>query len=575
MDTLIDNLPIVNTVDNQTETNFEKAQTFAEIEKELFGDDPTIFDPKKPVEELPATPATAENLLKVLTDALSSKDKEAAKKLRDIERKKKKEEREFQRKAQIALIEGVAKLTSEDMIKQRDNKESLAPIYAKALSENNNISVSLKGENLSLYEWTGSTWKAKADKEGVSLAYEWCKKHFPKEATSTVANLCHTSALLELMAEKQLPPKPETIIIPFKDRWLEIDNAGTIKNISPNKNFGITHLINAEVGNKEEIFIPEELDDKCLFYKFLNDCLPDKEEQAVLQEYVGYTFLPDTRYQKAMVFEGNGGNGKGSMTKIISALHENVASIRLDNIGSFGLAQLPNSSLVVVNEVPKKGIDEEMFKQLISGDSVVIEAKQKDQFTYRPFAKWLISCNAFPKISDESKGVWRRVMLIKFLNNFEENKNIDVNIDNKIIANEMFNVVQWALIGLQRLLARGENGGFVIPKSMKNNIIEEQNNSNNVNQFIDDSYLTISTTGTTKKDEIYFQYNTFCEDNGIKPFGSGQFWKRMTARFPQLTETQKREGNERKRYVNLTIEANSESNLTACNTNINASEIPF
>lgn len=464
------------------------------------------------------------------------------------------------KKTQIENEKKVAKNLVDLMLTTRGKKDSLAPIYSKHISLNENISVSLKGDNLCFYEWLGNTWKAKSTKEGRADALEWIEKVSYREATATNAISCYESSMLSLLTKRKLPEAPKAIIIPLKDRWLEVSEDGEIKNIAPNKKYGITHLINANVGSTEEIFIPKELAEDSLFFKFLNSCLPDKEEQSVLQEYIGYTFLRDTRYQKALVLEGGGGNGKGAMTEIITALHKNVASIRLDKIGNFGLAQLPDASLVVVNEVPKQGIDEEMFKQLIAGDNVVIEKKGQDQFTDKPFAKWIISCNAFPKITDESKGVWRRIILIKFNQNFEESKEKDVMVATNIIENEMFNVVQWALIGLKRLLGRGHNAGFVIPQSMKNNIIDEQANSNNVLPFIEENYLFACLEYLSSKEEIYLRYRLHCQENGINPYGVVQFWKRINQKFPNIKTSYKPVGNQKKGFVNLVFDYRYENN---------------
>ncbi|MES4787339.1 MAG: hypothetical protein C4294_17780 [Nitrospiraceae bacterium] len=312
----------------------------------------------------------------------------------------------------------------------------------------------------------------------------------------------------------------------------------------------MTHQINAKLNCTNEFFTPKELDKESLFAKFLNTALPNIDDQNILQEYVGYTLMPDTRYQKAMVFEGNGGNGKGATTEIISALHQNVCSIKLDRIGGFGLSQIPDASLVVVNETPKKGINEEMLKQLISGDQVVVEIKNKNQFTFRPFAKWIISCNQFPKIGDESEGVWRRIILLKFNNTFTGTAKIN-DIHKKIISSEMLNVLEWALIGLQRLLARGDNGDFKIPDHIKAYSETEKANSNNVIGFIDDSYLAVSKNPDVKKDDIYNIYLKYCENKFINPYGSVQFWKRINLSFPNLNSVQKREKDGKKYYTNL------------------------
>jgi putative DNA primase/helicase len=187
---------------------------------------------------------------------------------------------------------------------------------------------------------------------------------------------------------------------------------------------------------------------------------------------------------------------------------------------------------------------------LIAGDRVVIDIKQHSQFTCKPFAKCLISCNALPKISDESDGVWRRLIIMKFMTMFL-GKDKDNKLAEKIIANEMLYVLKWALIGLQRLLERGENGDFILPEHIKLDTEAEKVNSNNVAAFVDDLYLSYSENPEVRKEFVYEKYVSYCESRSMLPFGDVQFWKRITQRSPEMQVIQKREADGKKRYVNL------------------------
>lgn len=436
---------------------------------------------------------------------------------------------------------------------QSGEKETVEPIYAVTMKCNENVCVAEQNEDVIFYKWVGNHWKALTKKRAEADALAWLEKEYPTRATSKLASSCASTAATSLLNSRSIPPKDKRIIVPCLNRWLVVDEKGTIANIAPDRKVGITHQINAWIGTEDQEYKPGHLPDNTLFYKLLNSSVPDAEDQALLQEWVGSTLLPDTRYQKALVMEGPGSNGKGVVTEVVSALHENVAAVNLEKIDGFGLSELPNASLVVVSETPKKGINEESLKQLIAGDRVVIDIKQRSQFTCKPFAKWLISCNAFPKISDESDGVWRRLIIMKFMNKFA-GKDKDTKLAEKIIANEMLYVLDWALIGLQRLLERGENGDFELPDHIKMNTEVEKINSNNVAAFVDDMYVSYSGKPTIRKDAIFEKYIEYCESRSLIPFGDVQFWKRITQRFPEMEAIQKRELDGKKRYVNLNFD---------------------
>jgi putative DNA primase/helicase len=519
-------------VNSSTEVSNKNSEIEACTADSIFGDEPKSFSLPKMKASVEAQSTQAQADKKKKKPLLAQSSTGVAQNTSAIDEIKKKVK-------QAAFLNG--------------EKETVEPIYAVTMKCDENVCVAEQNEDVVFYKWVGNHWKSLTKKRAEADALAWLEKEYPTRATSKLASSCASTAATSLLNSRTIPPKDKRIIIPCRNRWLFVDEKGNIENIAPDRNVGITHQINALIGTLDKVYKPGKLPEDTLFYKLLNTSIPNMEDQALLQEWVGSTLLPDTRYQKAMVMEGPGSNGKGVITEVVSALHENVAAVNLEKIDGFGLSELPNASLVVVSETPKKGINEESLKQLIAGDRVVIDIKQRSQFTCKPFAKWLISCNAFPKITDESDGVWRRLIIMKFMNKFS-GKDKDTKLAEKIIANEMLHVLDWALIGLQRLLERGENGDFELPEHIKLNTEIEKVNSNNVAAFIDDMYVVYSSKPTMRKDAVFEKYIGYCESRSLIPFGDVQFWKRMTQRFPQMEVIQKREINGKKRYVNLNFD---------------------
>ena len=370
------------------------------------------------------------------------------------------------------------------------------PIFAKWVYQHGDFASIARDEECFMHQWVGNHWKRASNLDGKQMALGWLEEKFPDKANAKNAYSCYETAKIGLLNKRKFPErKKNEIYIPLKDYWIMLNNDGKCYLIEPSKNIGITHQINATIGkltkkvvddygNEVSVeqsvvlgldnfgdmihleYIPKDLPENSIWKKFLDDSQPNILNQNILQEYTGYTLLPDTRYQKAIVNVGNGSNGKGVYTEVVSYLHENVIAVLMDSLAKFGLSQLPDASLATVSETPKKNINEEMLKQLISGDRVVIEIKRMSQFTLKPFAKWIISCNAFPRIQDETDGVWRRFIIIPWDKQFLEKDKV-LNLDQKIIENEMGIVLDWALQGLQRLLARGENGDSEVPEHLK------------------------------------------------------------------------------------------------------------
>jgi len=60
----------------------------------------------------------------------------------------------------------------------------------------------------------------------------------------------------------------------------------------------------------------------------------DLERIALIQEFMGYSLVPDTRYEKALLMIGEGANGKSTLLKVWEQLlgSENVSSVTLPNL---------------------------------------------------------------------------------------------------------------------------------------------------------------------------------------------------------------------------------------------------
>ncbi|MHB8391980.1 MAG: DUF5906 domain-containing protein [Acidobacteriaceae bacterium] len=139
----------------------------------------------------------------------------------------------------------------------------------------------------------------------------------------------------------------------------------------------------------------------------------DPAVRAYLQEYIGYTFLPDCRFQNAQFWLGSGSNGKTTLAEIIETLHGKTTAMDLGNLSGFGLVGLIGASLALVDEVPMR-LDEQRLKSLLSGGLTMIDRKYRDPLSFRPSAKWIILGNVLPAISDQTHGFWRRMKIVPF-----------------------------------------------------------------------------------------------------------------------------------------------------------------
>lgn len=419
--------------------------------------------------------------------------------------------------------------------------------YARSLQETGKFRSKPEGRYPGLYEWNESNWDRVEELDALGWAWNWLKKHAPSKAKDSHVNSLHRSSLYEL---ERLPNRPSELIIPLKNLWLTVTKDHQLKIQTPDPQKGVTFHIKAalKADGHEGYYHPKPLPKESWFNKFLNTSLPKEDVQQLVQEYIGYTLTNDVRFQKAQVWVGNGCNGKSVLLKIVSALHARVGAICLDRLTGFGVTPIVDSSLLISAETPKRGINEQEMKKIITGDSVTVEYKNRDLFTYNPTAKMLIACNRFPQISDETDGVWRRLQIINWDVTVDQSQQI-TNLDNLIINEELDLVVDWCLEGLLRLLRRGR---FEEPASVVARKAAERQSSNSVLAFIGDCGIRVSANGETQtKESLYNKYGEFCERNGLVTYGPPEFWKRVHHNFPKMTEQKKGSNGRRYRVVNL------------------------
>lgn len=427
-------------------------------------------------------------------------------------------------------------------------KPSIDLIYSWSVKNSGQYCSKPEGMNRSLYEWQGNCWSRLNESDGYVNAWNWLTQNAPAYATKNRACSIHESALLALPT---LPACPSESVIPMSNIWLRVTEDNRLKIQKPNKQIGITYHIKAKLQHESNavFYDPKPIPPQSLFGRFLEVSLPDIAVRNLVQEYAGYTLINDTRFQAAQVWVGDGSNGKSVLLKLISELHAKVGAIALDELKGFGLTPVVDSSLLISAETPKRGINEQVFKKIVTGDPMNVAYKFKDMFTHSPTAKVLIACNRFPHINDESNGVWRRLQIVRWGVNIPKAEQIN-NLEHRIIKNELAYVVDWCLEGLLRLLARGD---FEEPESVVVLKNAEKRNSNSVLTFIDDYGLQIVPQCEQNKKELQDMYERFCEQNCLTAFGGSEFWKKIRQVFPELKD--KKGGTKKNRisYVNIGI----------------------
>lgn len=260
----------------------------------------------------------------------------------------------------------------------------------------------------------------------------------------------------------------------------------------------------------------------------------DQERIDILQEWAGYLLTPDTGQQKFLVCEGDGANGKSVYAAAMTALlgDENVSNIQLEVFGdrfsrTDTLGKLANIC-GDVGEIDK--VSEGYVKSFTSGDRMYFDRKGVSGLNVVPTARLMLACNSRPRFSDRSDGVWRRMILMPFRVQIQEEERI-IGMD-KIawweMSGELPAIFNWALLGLARLRAQGKFTRSSLVEKAREEYREEMNPAR---MFLREN-LEVSGSGVIPSGLLYQFYCHWISTNGYRPLSEKQFGREVSRCFP-------------------------------------------
>lgn len=197
---------------------------------------------------------------------------------------------------------------------------------------------------------------------------------------------------------------------------------------------------------------------KCpLFFKYLDEVVPEKECKMALGEYTGWLFITGLKLEKVLFLYGAGCNGKSVFVDIIEALvgKDNVSHESLSDLcGEYGAnsrSNLAGKLLNTCSDVAPDAFAGDLFKRIASGEPISTKILYKDVTTLSDYAKMIFCLNELPRTRDNSNGFYRRFLIAPFNVQIPKNR-IDPYLASKITSSELPGVMNWALDGLQRLM---------------------------------------------------------------------------------------------------------------------------
>ena len=211
-----------------------------------------------------------------------------------------------------------------------------------------------------------------------------------------------------------------------------------------------------------------------MWQRFLDDVMPDKDEQSCLQEFFGLCFLDRNRYsvEKFAMFIGSGSNGKSVVFDVIKAVIGKQYVSFLDPtqlMDAKNLIDVDGKRLNFAPDIRKGASFDSALKALSSGQEVT-GWKMYEGGKVIKCPPLVFAMNELPKFRDVTSAFFRRILLFSFDVTIPDSKQ-DKSLAAKIIRNESSGVFRWIMNGLWRMqerLSKGEREFTYCEKMAKN-----------------------------------------------------------------------------------------------------------
>lgn len=222
--------------------------------------------------------------------------------------------------------------------------------------------------------------------------------------------------------------------------------------------------------------------------QFLKEVFVDDDLINYMHKLVGYCLTGDISERKFWVFHGFGNNGKSIFLTVLKALlgpysvtateHVFTESRNKSAINN-DVAALKGSRVCISSEVDEWArFSESTIKNHTGGETVSARFLHHEFFEFKPTYKIFMAVNDKPAVTGTSAGLWNRLRLIPFEQEFIGDK-ADKSLEGKLLS-ELEGIFAWAVEGLKLYKSEGLKD---IPKIIAANE-DYKDESDDIQEFI-------------------------------------------------------------------------------------------
>jgi len=271
----------------------------------------------------------------------------------------------------------------------------------------------------------------------------------------------------------------------------------------------------------------------------------DRKQIHLVQEMFGYCFLRSYFLEAIFYLAGNGSNGKTTLLNILTELLGGKDSGHISNLSFKEISEPKNENMLsdlygrysnICGDTGKGKIKETDYIKKASGnDYIRVRKLYKESFSFKNFAKIILSFNQLPEVDDFSDGFKRRIRLLEFNHEFKEGVDANKNIEEEITSDktEMESIFLWALEGLKRLLV---NKSFSDKSSITARGMAYERKSNPMLHFVRDCVID-SPGQFISKATLLDKYSTYAKYNKMPQITPQAFKKGLISNCADISIT--------------------------------------
>ncbi len=273
------------------------------------------------------------------------------------------------------------------------------------------------------------------------------------------------------------------------------------------------------------VFNPANQPDGAAVEEWLSFIVPDQDDREMLLEFAGYAMTRDVRQQKFLILNGEGGTGKSTVIRMIEAVigSNNLSSISLSELtqrfSAYGLlGKLLNSCADLELTALE---DTSTIKKALGEDTLRGEAKGKDAFPFKSYAKLIFSCNELPIVKAEKTNGFYRRLLILTMNRVPATVKTD-------LFDQLRKEIDYFIRISVEALARMYERGTILASNHSDQAVERlRMDSDTVAAFINDELYS---GGRADRAKLFNRYSSYCVEAERQALTKNNFFKSLRAK---------------------------------------------